>query len=67
MDTLFIITALDKDGNRFYYNGKAGDKWVTPVKAEAFGYVSHTVANNKATNFNRMTEIHGLRFHVIQY
>ena len=65
--TLYIITALDAEGKRSYYNGKSGATWITDNKAEAFGYVSKTVAIGKATNFNRMTAIHGLRFQVVNF
>ena len=58
----FIVRALDKDGNEFFYNGKAGPAWITKDRAEAYRYQTREAAQHKALLFNRMTEVHGLRF-----
>ncbi len=57
-----ILRALDDDGNQFFYTGRAGSAWVSPDSNDAFVYHSLHVARRKATLFNRLSEVHCLRF-----
>lgn len=66
----YYLRALDKDGKEFFYTGKAGAGWVVSHdtdRAEAFRYQTKEAAQRKAATFNRMTEIHGLRFIALFY
>ncbi len=61
METNYIVRGLDGNGGEVFYTGRAGEGWVSPSRAEAFGY-SKEGAQRKALSFNRNTELHGLRF-----
>jgi hypothetical protein len=56
------IKALDANGAEFWWTGRAGNLWVSANAADAFRGLSLDGARRKAAQFNRMTEIHGLRF-----
>jgi hypothetical protein len=56
------IKALDSNGNVFWWTGKAGQAWVSPNQSDAFLGLNIEGARAKALQFNRMSEIHGLRF-----
>lgn len=60
--TVYILRSIDLDGNVGYYTGKAGQEWVSPRKADAFGYNTLEGARNKAARFNEFEPIHGLWF-----
>lgn len=47
----------------FYYNGKAGEAWLSNTKEEAFAYTKEG-AERKAAMFNRATNLHGHTFKV---
>jgi hypothetical protein len=59
---MYILTALDKEGNRYWYTGCAGDSWLSTKRHRAFEYESHGAAQHKATLFNRQERIHGYWF-----
>ena len=63
----YYLRALDQNGSESYYTGKAGKNWISINRDDAFLYQSKEAAQRKATAFNRMTEIHGLRFIVLAY
>jgi hypothetical protein len=56
------IKALDSNGNVFWWTGKAGQDWVSPSQADAFLGLNIEGARAKALQFNRRSDIHGLRF-----
>lgn len=56
-----ILRALDKDGNEFFYTGRAGEGWISANMGEAFPY-SLEGARNKAIRFNEAAALHGLWF-----
>lgn len=58
---MVILRAVNKAGETRFYNGKAGDAWLSSDQAEGFPY-SVSGARRKATLFNQMTEIHGWHF-----
>lgn len=60
----FFVIGRTREGETVYYTGRAGQAFVSPKPEEAFGYESLEVARRRAANFNRMTEIHGIRFMV---
>ena len=62
MKDQYMVRGLTELGKEMFYTGKAGDKWVTTDKAQAFTYHSVDEARMKARMFNRTTELHGLRF-----
>ena len=62
MEDKYIVRAVDVNGSISFYNGKAGDAWLTDVRADAFGYQTREAAQRKAKLFNEMTGIHGQRF-----
>ena len=65
--TVYIVRGLTADGSEKFYTGRAGDAWVSPNRGESFGYVSQEIARNKALQFNRYTQLHGLRFVAVAY
>lgn len=66
-ESMYIVRGLNQDGEEFFYTGRAGKEFVSKVRSESFGYVSQTQARARATNLNRMTEIHGYRFVATAY
>lgn len=56
---MFVV--LTTEG--FYYNGKAGNAWLSNNKDEAFTY-SKEGAERKAAMFNRASCLHGYFFKV---
>ena len=56
---MFVLAANGK-----FYNGKAGDAWLSADKREAFAYGTREGAQRKADIFNRATCLHGLTFTV---
>lgn len=56
---MFVLAA-----NGQFYNGKAGDAWLSSDKREAFAYGSIEGAQRKADIFNRASCLHGLTFSV---
>jgi hypothetical protein len=63
----YYLRAIDRDGRESFYNGKAGPSWTSPNRNESFLYQTKEAAQRKAVMFNRMTEIHGLRFIALLY
>jgi len=47
-----------------FYTGRAGDKWISADRAEAFSYEGKGEADRKACGFNRTSRLHGYTFHV---
>lgn len=60
----YVIRGVSAAGTVQYYTGRAGDRWLSPSIAEAFGYASLEGARRKAMNMNRMSKIHGVWFTV---
>lgn len=58
----YVLRALDKEGNTYFYSGKAGMDWLTHFSNEAFAYFEIEAATNKAKNFNKMEPVHGYWF-----
>lgn len=56
---MFVLKT--QDGR--YYNGRAGQAWLSNTKAEAFTY-SREGAERKAAMFNQATCLHGHKFEV---
>lgn len=48
-----------------FYNGRAGDMWLSDNLNQAFAYGGEGEASRKAANFNRMTALHGHTFEVV--
>ena len=67
METTYYLRSRDRDGNEAFYNGKAGPAWITTNREDAFRYQTKEAAQRKALVFNRMTDIHGLRFIALLY
>lgn len=67
MNSMFIIRGVTRDGLEVFYTGKAGQEFTTDKRGASFGYVSKTVAQHRAMNLNKMTQIHGIHFIVIPY
>lgn len=61
----FIVQGRDKDGNRVFYTGCAGEKFISRGRFDAFVFSGPTVASNKAMALNRMTQFHGVHFTVL--
>jgi hypothetical protein len=60
-----IVGAVSRvNGLTYYYNGRAGNAWLTTNKSEAFTYSAEGAAR-KAEMFNRATVLHGLTFKVL--
>ena len=57
---MFVLLA----SNGHFYNGRAGDGWLSLDIEEAFTY-SREGADRKAEAFNRATCLHGLTFEVV--
>lgn len=64
-DRTYILEATNAKGEFVYYNGRAGEGWVSSEIREAFPYHSIDVASDKARLFNRGTPLHGLTFAVL--
>lgn len=58
----YILRGITRDGDVVFYTGGAGDRWLTPNKAEAFRYSTLSTAQNRALRFNEMEPVHGVRF-----
>jgi hypothetical protein len=58
----YLLRASDRAGNIGFYTGKAGPEWVNNQIGNAFAYSSLEAARRKATLFNRMEELHHMRF-----
>ncbi len=61
-NSTYVLRALDDAGNEFFYTGRAGSGWVSPDVIDAFTYTDLDHARRKATQFNRFTTVHCLRF-----
>lgn len=61
-----ILRAVDANGSVFYWTGRAGAAWVSADRAEAFSAYTMEGARRKALQFNRMMDLHGLRFMAVQ-
>lgn len=59
---MFFLRASDRAGNIYFYTGKAGPEWVNNQVGNAFAYQTIEAARRKAMLFNRMEEIHHMRF-----
>lgn len=59
---MFVLRALDKEGNTYFYSGKTGMDWLTHYPSEAFTYSWIEIATLKAKNFNKMEPVHGYWF-----
>lgn len=55
---MFVLLA----SNGSFYNGKAGNGWLSANVSEAFDYSTREAAERKAEMFNRATCLHGLTF-----
>jgi hypothetical protein len=58
----YVLRALDKEGNRYFYTGKAGMDWLSFYPYEAFAYHTRQAAHLKAMRFNKMEQVHGYWF-----
>lgn len=58
----YVLRGLNRDGDTFWYTGKAGDGWISQDQALAFTYGTLHLARNKAMGFNRYCPLHGLWF-----
>jgi hypothetical protein len=58
----FLVRGLKADGTEVFYTGRAGEGWVSTSRSDGFAYATIEVARNKATGFNRMMTVHGVRF-----
>jgi hypothetical protein len=56
------IVGRTADGKTVWYTGRAGDGWVSSNPKEAFLGFSLEGARSRATQFNRMTAVHGIYF-----
>lgn len=63
---MFVLRAVDRAGNVGFYTGKAGPEWVNNQRHNAFAYDTIETARRKALTFNRMEEVHHLRFIAIE-
>ena len=59
----FILTA-NKNGETFFWTGRAGQAWVSTDRSEAFA-VTFDEAHRKATANNEFTELHSMTFEVV--
>lgn len=57
---MFVLRA----SNGKFYNGRAGDAWLSDAKSEAFTMGAGEAAH-KAALFNSRTVLHGLTFEVV--
>jgi hypothetical protein len=61
-DTALILVGKNRDGAEVFYTGRAGDGWVSTVRAEAFAYENRALAESTVERFNKMTPLHGVTF-----
>lgn len=56
------IVGRKADGSTVWYTGRAGEGWVSPEPRDAYLGYSLEGARRFATQQNRYTELHGIRF-----
>lgn len=62
MSAIYILRAVDDNGNVSFYTGRAGDRWLSPDRSDAFAGYNAEGARRKATQFNLLMGLHGQRF-----
>lgn len=62
MDMNIPVIGRTEKGDTVWYTGRAGSGFVSVNQADAFTYASVESARLRATNLNRGTAIHGIRF-----
>jgi hypothetical protein len=58
----YILRGLDREGNVYYYTGKAGMDWLSFERKNAFSYPTKEFAQERAKRFNKMEPVHGYWF-----
>lgn len=46
----------------YYYTGRAGDRWISRNRSEAFVFETEQLAQARVRQFNAMASMHGLSF-----
>ena len=64
--TKHIVRGLRRNGDEVFYTGRAGTGFVSPDVRDAFVYISHPSARNRATTLNHTEPIHGIWFIAMQ-